>query len=65
MSGIDPVTLEVEPRSLSDQQIQQYARNMMGKIQHDQKAEFFNGWLTKLNLGDTVARLETAGKISA
>lgn len=60
---------EVEPlhedRTMSDEQITAYARNFVRGMELQNRREFYNGWLEKLNLGRVVARLEEQGKIAA
>lgn len=54
-----------EDRTMSDEQVRAYARNLIQGIETQQRREFFNTWLNKLNLGRVVARLEEQGKITA
>lgn len=54
-----------EDRTMSDDQIRAYARNFVQGIEIQQRRDFFNTWLNKLNLGGVVARLEEQGKITA
>lgn len=52
--------IDQEKPSMSMDQIRAYARNMMRQIEHEQRVEFFDHWITRLGLDPVVTRLEEA-----